>query len=381
MRGRVEISLSTIKYNANIIREKIYENCFCDFAEKVEKSDAKNVEKTKAKIDEKEKRNKVQIWWVVKADAYGHGISEVVKAVGDSDGFCVATVEEGVKVRRETISPVLILGKVDGEEVETCIEKDLSMTVDAVDDLDMIVSTSAYMRKIASIHIVVNTGMNRIGINDKKLLYKLINHIKNNKNIRLDGVFSHLSAVEDGVKTERQKVLFEEFSSEMGNGVIRHLGASGSIDAKNLYFDGVRIGASLYGYGVEGVCSCMAIYGRVVAINLIKKGESVGYGSGYMAYDNECVATLSLGYADGVSRSRRGGFVLIGGKRREIIGNVCMDFCFAKVDESVKVGDEVVFMGKQGDAVITAYDIAGWENTIFYEILTKNKRIERVFIE
>lgn len=347
MRGRVEVDLKILKRNAESIKTLL--------------------------------GGKTKIFWVVKADAYGHGIAGVCKQLAFADGFCVATLEEGLIVRQSTHSPVLILGKTDFNEKKECVNSDISLSVWDEKDLTDLICITDNMNKCIGVHIAVNTGMNRIGVKEEKSLYKLINMIKSSSKIQIKGVFSHLFDGENDCACQKQRERFSAFCSQFNEGVIKHLTATQKSTDGNFAFDGVRVGLGLYGYGILGVQPCMSVFGEVVCVSRLVKGESVGYGGKFVANEECLVATLSLGYADGISRKRSGGEVLIRGKRRKIVGSICMDFCFALVDGLVKTGDEAVFMGKQGGQTITAEDIAEWEQTIPYEVLTKNKRLPIVY--
>ena len=135
---------------------------------------------------------------------------------------------------------------------------------------------------------------------------------------------------------------------------------------------------------VMRVASCNNTAGgkglNVARVAKLKKGETVGYGGSFVANEDCFVATVSAGYADGVPRAFTGGEVLIGGKRRRVVGNVCMDYCFALADKAVKTGDEVVFIGSQVSETLTAEDMARSSGTISYEILTGVKRFKKIYI-
>lgn len=348
MRGKVVINLKVLKSNAELIRKAI--------------------------------PKETKIFWVVKADAYGHGILQTVKTLSDSDGFCVATVDEGLKVRRCSSSPVLLLGKTDCMGMKKCVEKQISLSIWTEEDLENLIRVTDDMNKCAGVHIALNTGMNRIGVKDNKLLYKLINKIKSLPKIKINGVFSHLYNSCNDKTNLGQLSVFEDLTKKFSGKFLMHLSASGKAYDKSFQYDAVRVGLALYGYGIDGVKPCMSVLGEVVCVNLLNSGESVGYGGEYVATKQTFIATLSLGYADGIGRKRKGGEVVIRDKKYKIVGNVCMDFCFAEVDEWVKPEDEVVFLGGQNECVITAEDVAKWEETISYEILTSVKRIKKIYV-
>ena len=325
---------------------------------------------------------KVKIACVVKADAYGHGLKEVVKATENlADYYVVATVEEGVEVRGITAKPILLLCPLSTEEIAVCIENKLEMSIGSIDEAERIISISENMNTGAYVHFCVDTGMNRMGFKDEKSFYKLINKVKNCRTATIKGVYSHFFDGKNEEVTGRQFARFSEFVSNFDKTVIRHISATDGFAYEKYRLDMCRIGIGLYGYESEEVEPCLAVKSYVARVAEVKKGETVGYGGRFKAGKDEIIATVSMGYGDGLPRSFSGGFILIGGKKRKVVGNICMDYCFAIVDRSVKAGDEAVLIGKQGTEVQTAEEIAEKCGTISYEILTGLKRFKRKYIE
>ncbi len=318
---------------------------------------------------------------VVKADAYGHGAGEVVKTLNDkADYFVTATVEEAEEVRELTKKPILCLAKIDEEEVTRCILKRIETSVSSEEDLDLLARSSERLGVCASAHLCFDTGMNRMGIKDEKAAYKLINEVFSCKTVSIKGVYSHFFDCKNRVKTAEQFLLFRSFFDSVPKKTIRHIAATEGAEEKCYALDMVRPGIGLYGYGTRGVKPVMAFKSKVARVAKLKKGETVGYGGSFVANEDCFVATVSAGYADGVPRAFTGGEVLIGGKRRRVVGNVCMDYCFALADKAVKTGDEVVFIGSQVGETLTAEDMAHSSGTISYEILTGVKRLKKIYI-
>lgn len=320
---------------------------------------------------------------VVKADAYGHGEREVVKALENSaDYFVTATVEEAERAREITAKPILCLARVTGKEIERCILKRIEISVSSVDDLKEIVCVSEDMNVSAYVHLCFDTGMNRMGIKTEKAAYKSINAVNLCRTVTIKGVYSHFFDGENAGRNEKQYEKFVSFLKLGGkafSGAIKHISSTAEFVKEKYCFDMVRFGIGIYGYGAAGVKPCLTLKSYVSRVAKVKKGETVGYGGKFIAEKDCYIATISAGYGDGILRSFTGGTVLIGGKRRKIVGSVCMDYCFALVDESVKAGDEVVFIGSQGGKTLTAEDMANACGTISYEILTGLKRFERVY--
>lgn len=323
----------------------------------------------------------VKIIGVVKADGYGHGAQAIAENVNLFDGFAVATTDEAIKLRTVTDKPVLLLGFTHGyDETFEAVNRKIAVTVWNGTQVDELARAGDKLGKCATAHIAVDTGMNRIGLKTREELNALAAKIEFSDSVMLGGVYSHFFDGGDDTKTELQRAKFIDVTRDCPKEVIRHIAASCRALDKNCGFSAVRLGIGMYGYGANFVEPCLSVKGEVVRNVKVTVGETVGYGGEYTAEKEEYIATLSLGYADGISRLMKGGEVLINGKRRKIVGNVCMDYCFALSDENVRAGDEVVFIGRQGDEFITAEEVAKHTNTIAYETLTGFKRIPRRYI-
>lgn len=316
---------------------------------------------------------------VIKADAYGHGGAEVAKRLG-LKRYAVATVSEALEIREVMpSSEILVLGKTFYDEYEACVKKRISLTVDSESEVLKLCKTAKDMHVSAYVHLAINTGMNRIGAKYDKPLNKFVNAINESKNVVLSGAFTHFYRAEEDACLMQSNRFLSALTEAKITGVIKHAAATTAIKYESLHMDAVRPGVGLYGYGLNGLTPAMTVKGKVVAINRVAAGETVGYDGKFKAKRNEYVATLSLGYADGIKR-RCGGVVLIGGKKRDMVGNVCMDTSFALADEKVKIGDEVVFIGRQKNAEITAEELAKRYGTIAYDVLTGFKRIKTVYL-
>ncbi len=349
MRGFIEINLSALRENALFF-----------------KSNAKDGEK---------------IAFVVKADAYGHGVKRVVETIDDiADAYVVATVEEGLAVRSKSNKPALALCPLSDEEVPILIRNEISLSVASESDAVRVAAISEDMNKRAYVHLCLDTGMNRMGFKNKKALYKSINVLKNCRTTTIKGVYSHFFDGGNEKSSDVQSLLFRDTARSVGvDDVILHAAATDAFAFEKYRMDAVRIGIGLYGYGSLGVKPCLSVVAFVARVERVKKGESVGYGANYVASRDEYVATVSIGYGDGLPRRYVGGDFLVGGKRRKTIGVICMDYSFVLVDENTRVGDEAVVIGSQGDLTVTARDVARRVGTIEYEILCSLKRLPKVY--
>lgn len=345
MRGIITVNLDTIKANVLKFKRRLSENA--------------------------------KIIGVVKADGYGHGAKEIAKYVGAIDSFAVASTDEGEELRSVTRKPIIILGY---DEAETAARYDLTPTVWDKSQIKEIAAASEKLGKKATVAIAVDTGMNRIGVKDEREFAEIVEEIRRYKNLTISEIYSHLPCGDDEDISLGQLRDFTEITARI-KGVEKSVSATARAVDKRFNLSAVRLGIGMYGYGEDFVKPALSLVGFVVRVSRINAGESVGYNAKYIAVKPTYIATLSLGYADGIARKSTGGEVIINGKKRKMVGNVCMDYCFAVVDEKTRRGDEVIFIGESGGERITAEDIAKKENTICYEVLTRLKRIKRKYVK
>ena len=331
-----------------------------------------------------------QLIAVVKADAYGHGavpVAETLRPIADM--FAVATVEEGIELREAGIrEPILILFSCLPAQVEAIVEFNLTPSIgdwEFAKALNAVASETA----LTKVHVNINTGMNRSGVCWKEAS-QFLNRLKNLPCLEIEGLFTHL-ATADEVDKSFVSVQLKRFSSvRAGNrGKMVHVANSAATLAiPESHFDAIRPGLSLYGIypATEKpilLKPALTWKARIGWTATIAEGEGVSYGLTYKASNQTRVAMVQIGYGDGYPRSLSGtGEVLIGGMRRPIIGRVCMDVSVVqlKPSDQVSIGDEVVLIGKQGDAEITIDEIAQRAGTIPYEILTQiGTRVIRTF--
>lgn len=335
---------------------------------------------------------------VIKANGYGHGAVQVAEKITDLvDFFAVATIDEALKLREHHITlPILVLGYVHHSMNEAAVKKDIRLTVYDYDMAKKISEAAKIARKTAKIHIKLDTGMSRIGFPANKESIAEIKRIQNLPNIEIEGLFTHLFAADERSKASAMKqiMMFGEFGNDLSKaGVdipIKH--CSNSAAAINLSlanFDMVRLGIAMYGlYPSKYVKSiplkpAMSLKSHITMVKTIKAGCSVSYGATWTADKDTVVATVPVGYADGYMRILSNkGYVLIHGKKAPIIGRVCMDQLMVDVTKisKVKQFEEVVLIGKQKDAEITAEEIADLADTINYEIVCAvSERVPRVY--
>ncbi|MBD5129396.1 MAG: alanine racemase [Ruminococcaceae bacterium] len=325
---------------------------------------------------------------VVKANAYGHGAVLTARELNKVGirAFCTATAAEGAELRRHGVKgEILVLGYTHPPQFPLLKFFGLSQTVV---DHDYAKTLNGYGK--FHVHIGVDTGMRRLGIRSEN--YSEIKRIFEMKNLKVDGMFTHLSSDEttapsDRAFTEKQAEKFFGTADKLaadGHFPKLHLLAScGLLNYPHLGGDYVRAGIALYG-GVEreGLTPVLSLKTRVTSVRNVYGGEPVGYGLDCAANGNMRVAALAVGYADGLPRALSDGVgaVLINGKRAPMIGKICMDQTIVDVTEiDVKQGDIAVIIGNSGRERITVFDIARQAGTIPNDILSGlGSRVVRV---
>lgn len=318
----------------------------------------------------------VKLTGVVKADGYGHGAEEIAKNVKAFDSFAVATVEEGAALRAVTTKPILVLGYGDPA---AAVNYGLTLSLWEKSQAKELAAAAGNVGRRVTAEIAVDTGMNRTGVKGGREFAELSAEIRTHGNLSLCGAYSHLY---DGANESRSLRQLDGFLSATAceKCLPKHISATSRALDGRFSLSAVRLGIGMYGYGADFVKPCLSLIGYVVRVRRINAGEAVGYGGRYIALKPTYVATLSLGYADGLPRSMSGGDVIINGKKRKIIGNVCMDYCFAEVDAKTRAGDGAIFIGEENGIRITAEDVARRDNTICYEILTRLGRVHKEYI-
>ena len=340
----------------------------------------------------------VKILSIVKANAYGHGVRQVVKTLSraGSDGFGVATVEEGIELRESGIrSPILVLTAIYAEQLGPLLQNKLTP---AVSDLDTLRDLERLLRKRSralNFHLKADTGMGRLGLLHSEI-ESWLPELNRLKALKLEGLFSQLSHAEDegGEYTRTQIEAFRRVLGRLEKAGFRppsvHLANSAALIARlSARFTMVRPGLMLYGLypapemarqvDLKPVLSWQT---RVMQVKRLPAGSSIGYGQTFVTKRESAIAVLPVGYADGYHRllSNRGA-ALVRGKRAPIVGRISMDLTMVDVTDIAKVsqGDEVVLLGRQGDDAISADEMAGWAETISYEIVTSiSARVPRI---
>ena len=308
---------------------------------------------------------KTKICAMVKADAYGHDAKVVAKLLKNVvNYFGVANIQEAIELRNCGIrNNILVVGKVEDKDLELTSKYDIEF---AVFDYDQILAMSKLSAYTFKIHIKVNTGMNRLGVDTLSEYKNMLDKISKCSNISQVGLFTHFGSVDSDKKyTDKQFNKFQKYIQITDKKVIKHCANSSAIFSDSKYhLDMVRPGICIYGYENDIMKHVLSIRSAVVDLHNVKKGEKVSYDDGYIVKKSQIIATIPLGYADGIPRSFMNKITITA--RDKVFrgcGKVCMDMCIFGVDDSIKLFDEVLinFDAKEWATIL---------NTISYEILT-----------
>jgi len=368
MRNRIEVNLGQLKYNLNIVKSNLPKD--------------------------------TKIIAVVKANAYGHGdiaISQFLEKECDITMFAVAGLDEALRLRKGGITKdILVLSYVDPSDLQLALDNKITLSIISPEHAIAISEAAGKLCATPNVHLALNTGMNRIGFDCKTFkqmmtiagAYKL-------PNLNYTGIFSHFSSADDLSKGAESYTLLQlerfekiiSYLSERGiNPGIKHLANSGGIGKyKGTSFDAVRCGALMYGYNtaMDAKLPVKPILRWVAAISTTRQlefGDAVSYSRKFVAPDLMKIATLCIGYADGLPRSlSNNGHVIIHGIKCPILGNICMDQLMvdiSKVPDEVKMGDTAIIIG-EGQS---ADDLACDAQTCMHDILSSiASRVERVY--
>jgi alanine racemase len=340
----------------------------------------------------------VQVMAVVKANGYGHGAAPCAfAAIRGGAGWCgVARIEEAIELRKEGIvCSILILGYLPPERLVEAISNQISFTVWEESQLERIESASRLAGKTARIHIKVDTGMSRLGIQPERAV-ALAKRLELVRGLFFEGIFTHFARAEerDQGETEAQEDRFHRVLEGLERESLRpafvHAANSAAgLSRPSAYFNLIRAGISIYGLQPSQELSLPPEFKPALAwkttlsqVKILPPGRGISYGHAYVTSRFERIGTLPVGYADGYRRWP-GNQVLISGRRVPVIGRVCMDQMMVQLDEApdASAGDEVILAGNQGEERITVEEIAQRWETINYEVVCGiGSRVPRVYV-
>ncbi len=343
---------------------------------------------------------------VVKANAYGAGAikaSEIFLQEG-ANYLGVATLDEALELRSHfSKTPILILGYSPNSNASMLIDNDLSAMIFSLEQAEIFSQTALKSQKRLKIHLKIDTGMHRLGLEPNFKSIETIKKIRALKGLEIEGIFTHLGNADAKIKThaKNQMKAFNAFLEQLLDQKIefqyRHAYNSAGILSlcngnENRLLNLYRPGIMLYGFypsdEIKKSCptilkNVVSLKAQIVQIRSVKKGEFIGYGKHFYTNEETLVGTLALGYADGLVRDLGNRIqVAINNQLAPLIGKVCMDQCFVKLNNiEAKEGDEVILFGDKSAKANDASEIAALLNTIPYEtISTLSKRLERVYI-
>ena len=306
----------------------------------------------------------VKLCAVVKSNAYGHGVNDVVKVINQYvDYYAVTSAEEALFLRKKTDKPIIVLRKISKNNAKRIAKNNIEVAILNREHLRELEKTKQKLK----VHLVFNSGMNRLGLSgvDFRSFYK---EILKNKNLKVIGIFSHISDSDNEYRTKQQIQKFDYETKDIN--ALRHIANTGCVLNGNGLFNMVRVGIGLY-----NLKPVMQIYANVIDIKSVKAGGYIGYGSKTIANKDMSIAIIDIGYADGLMRCYRGN-VIIRDKLCRIVGNICMSMCFVNVTgKDCRIGDKVIVLGKSKTCEITPQYIAKKCHTIDYEILTNFNKL------
>ena len=338
---------------------------------------------------------------VCKANAYGHGY-ETIKVMEKSgiNYFCVATLEEAIEIRKLTKKPILCFGYVNINDIDLVIKNNITLSIISFDYFNELLKVNPNI----NVHLKINSGMNRFGVKNKEEVLEIVNKL-NKSNMHLEGIYTHLatSGVSD-IYYDRQISNFEEITSliNLKEIPIVHLFNSISVarHKKLAYANGIRLGLMIYGFTFKmniskltelkrklfyknisetmltnnlSLKKVLSLHSEVININKLTKGEFVGYGAKHIANDNEFIAVVAIGHADGITNCYKK--VKINNKFYKIVA-ICMDYIMVLVDNSVKIHDKVSLIC---DELVIGKDIYG--DSPHHLLVSISERVKREYKE
>ena len=353
---------------------------------------------------------------VLKGNGYGHS-EYIVNTMIESgiNYIAVSSLKEAICVRKYNKEiPILCLEPIELEYIDEIIKNNITLTIHELNYFNKL--NELKLDNKINIHIKIDSGMHRLGIENKDDLLNIVNLISNNSNIGLEGIYTHMATLGRSDKYwDLQINNFKEITSSIDLSKIEIVHISGSVSLENHpkieFTNGVRLGIMMYGYSsipklgnnlksklrnikanlrkrkynisetynssnLE-LIPCMSLYSKVIQVKEIKKGDFVGYGANYIANKDTIVATVPIGYADGINKKSTGSNVIINNKKYSIIGTISMGMISIEVDKTVKVDDIVTIIDKNN-----IKGKANYIGTNVYELMTNiNPLIPRVYVK
>lgn len=334
---------------------------------------------------------------VVKADSYGLGSKVIAEHLYQNRvrHFATATLEEALELK-DVIkdSMVLVLGVINSQNVKYAVENNVSLTCPSKEWLEESLVHLQQIEGKLKIHVKLDTGMGRIGASDLEEL-KEIDNLLDSEKIDFEGIFSHYSNADgeddnyDNYQTENFERSLKIFTHKPKYIHIENSAGTVKYSNRDDQFNLTRIGIAMYGCYPSGNIEKLekvqlepvaSLVSKVTHVKKFQAGQKLGYGVSYEAKQDEYIATVPIGYADGLLRRAQGFKIRVGSEECEIVGRVCMDQLMVRCSKNVKVGDDVLFFGEYSGQKVSVDEFAEYQNTISYEIFCCiNKRVPRVY--
>ena len=348
-------------------------------------------------VEQIRKKTGVRVMAVVKANAYGHGTIPVAQAAlrGGAAWLGVARIEEALNLREAGLeSPILVLGYSPAGKVTEAINQNISLTLWSLEQLQKVSSSAQEVGEQAKVHLKVDTGMSRLGVQPSETL-AFAEEISKCPGIIFEGIFTHFARAdeEDRSTSENQGRIFRNVLNSLTTAgisprIVHAANSAAALSQPTSYFNMVRPGIAIYGlepsndWRLPGEFQAALVWKTILSqVKILPPGRGISYGHEYITRGTERIGTVPVGYADGFRRVRENQ-VLIGGNSVPVVGRVCMDQIAVQLDEvpGAKEGDEVVIIGTQGEMEITAEQVAELWGTINYEVVCGiGARVPRIY--
>ncbi|GGE35023.1 alanine racemase [Streptococcus himalayensis] len=334
----------------------------------------------------------VEKWAVVKANAYGHGAVQVARALlPQVDGFCISNIDEALELRNAGITQdMLVLGVSDVQVVDLALRENIVLTVASLEWLERLKQTGQELTGLR-VHIKVDSGMGRIGFRNASDINQSIASLTEAGSL-VEGIFTHFATADERDESYfyQQLNTFKEILAEVEDCplLIHASNSATSLWHQETIFNAVRLGVVLYGLNPSGevlslpyeLRPALQLETEIVHVKAVPKGACIGYGATYEAMEEEWIATLPIGYADGWTRDMQGFAVLVEGERCPIVGRVSMDQITIALKKPYPLGTKVVLIGSSHGKEVSATDVAVYRGTINYEVVCLlSDRIPRLY--
>ncbi|GAK47352.1 alanine racemase [Secundilactobacillus oryzae JCM 18671] len=329
-------------------------------------------------------QNGAELFMVVKANGYGHGLVQTAMAAKEAGatGFCVAILDEAIELRQSGFTdPILVLGITSPEYAHLMVEQKIAAAVGSLDWLQQAERNLEGIPGQLLVHLAVDTGMGRIGFRETDDLMGAVDFLSKSQSLTFEGIFTHFATADmkDNRYFQGQLSKWQAMTAELPE-LPKYVHISNS--ATTLWhhplpgINMIRYGAAGYGLNPSGtelqppfdLHPAMSLTSEIVFSKQIHAGDSVGYGATYTAKQDEFVGTLPIGYADGYQRRLGGFYVLVDGQKCDILGRVCMDQIMIRLPKFYQPGTKVTLVGRNGSKEISLQDLADHLETNHYEI-------------